>query len=158
MVCSIISDGKEIDDEYIDEYKYDYSVIRTLLRFQIDSLLDDGFDEFYINCSCGTPIWAGHYLALLTAMNSAKLHLILPCENMTDGWSRDTKDKFSVILKSADSIKYVSKEYTPDCYAISENMLIDAADLIVLCGTPQNLIKQADKALKKKKNFFFLRY
>ncbi len=161
MTCAIISDGKELageKGEYIDENKYYFSVIRSILRFKIDTLLSGGYDEYYLNCACGTSIWAGYYLAFLSKSGQAKLHLILPFENMSNGWSCETKKKFSVICKNAADIRYAAAECTADCYAASENLLIDSADLTLLCGTVENNISKADRAFKNKRDFMFLQY
>ena len=58
---------------------------------------------------------------------TVKLHCVLPCEGQADQWSASARELYCSILKRADSVLYVSREYTKDCMLKRNRYLVDHA-------------------------------
>jgi len=56
-----------------------------------------------------------------------KLHCILPCEGQADQWLASAREVYFSILKQADSVVYVSWEYSKDCMLKRNRYLADHA-------------------------------
>ena len=79
-------------------------------------------------------------LVVLTAREKypdITLDLILPCKNQTRGWRDTDIEKYNHILSEANSVTYVSEEYTRFCMMARNRALVDGADLcIAYCNKP----------------------
>ena len=56
-----------------------------------------------------------------------KIHLILPHEGQADKWSDSAQGRYRSILKQADSVEYVSREYSDGCMLDRNRWLIEVA-------------------------------
>ena len=61
----------------------------------------------------------------------ASLVLALPCENQSERWSARQKTNYEYVLAAADEVIYVSEEYTPQCMKKRNQMLAEAADILI---------------------------
>jgi len=56
-----------------------------------------------------------------------KLHCVRPCEGQADKWSASARELYCSILEQADSVVYVSQEYSKDCMLKRNRYLVDHA-------------------------------
>ena len=54
-----------------------------------------------------------------------KLHMILPHEGQADKWSDSAQERYHSILKKADSVEYVSREYYDGCMLDRNHRLVE---------------------------------
>ena len=63
--------------------------------------------------------------------DTPKLHCILPCEGQEDKWPRSSQERYRDILKQADSIVYVSREYDDQCMLRRNHVLVDFSSVVL---------------------------
>lgn len=92
--------------------------------------------HFLSGMARGVDVWSAISVLELRKENpKLKLHSILPCLTQTDAWSDSARDLYQRILKQADSIIYVSREYHKNCMLERNHFMIDHADmLLAVCG------------------------
>jgi len=102
--------------------------LKKALTEQITKLVDAGYTDFLSGMAEGTDTWAAlAVLALKKEEPVLKLHCILPCEGQADQWSASARELYRSILGQADSIVYVSREYSKDCMLKRNRYLVDHA-------------------------------
>jgi len=55
----------------------------------------------------------------------------LPCEGQADKWSASARERYQFILRQADSLDYVSREYYDGCMIDRNHRLVDSAGLLL---------------------------
>lgn len=149
MICTIISDGSEILQNYKNEFEPPYTEIKKQLREAVGELLFEGFDTFYVNCEYGVPLWAAEIICALKAYNNVTLNIVMPYENQADNWCEEHRDRFFNVHAKADSVVMADTQYYSDIYEIADEMMIDESDLLVAFGKNSNKSYAAVYARKK---------
>ncbi len=102
--------------------------LKKALAEQIAKLVRDGYTNFFSGMAEGTDTWASlAVLALKKEDPALKLHCVLPCEGQADKWSASARELYFSILEQADSVVYVSREYSKDCMLKRNRYLVDHA-------------------------------
>ena len=102
--------------------------LKSMLAGQITQLVDAGVTDFYSGGADGVDCWASLIVLELKKKNPVlKLHLILPHEGQADRWSEPAQERYHSILKKADSVEYVSREYYDGCMLDRNHRLVEAA-------------------------------
>lgn len=86
MKCTISTSGEEMLLKCKNEYEMSYIKIKHKLRENIWYLYCEGYDEFYLNCEYGVPLWAAEIICTLKMYNNIKLHVVIPHENQCINW------------------------------------------------------------------------
>ena len=74
----------------------------------------------------------GHGIFGLGRKNDApKLHCVLPCEGQESKWPLASQERYHSILKQADSVVYVSREYDDQCMLRRDRVLVDYSSLVL---------------------------
>ena len=60
-----------------------------------------------------------------------KLHCVLPHEGQADRWSDSARERYHSILKQANSVDYVSRQYYDDCMIDRNYRLVESAGLLL---------------------------
>ena len=106
--------------------------LKAALAGQITQLVDAGVTDFYSGGADGVDCWASLIVLELRKKNPAlKLHLILPHEGQADKWSDSAQERYHSILKKADSVEYVSREYYDGCMLDRNHRLVEAAGVLL---------------------------
>ncbi len=102
--------------------------LKKALTEQIAKLVDAGYTDFLSGMAEGTDTWAALAVLALKKENPAlKLHCVLPCEGQADKWSISSRELYLSILEQADSVVYVSREYSEGCMLKRNRYLVDHA-------------------------------
>jgi len=102
--------------------------LKKALTEQIAKLVNSGYTDFLSGMAEGTDTWAALTILSLKKENPAlKLHCVLPCEGQADKWSASARELYSYILEQANSVVYVSREYSKDCMLKRNRYLVDHA-------------------------------
>lgn len=118
-------------------WKYDETdnrcvALKTVLMEQIRLLADAGVTQFLSGMAEATDTWSALSVLALREKNPAiKLHCILPCREQADKWSSSSRNLYRSILKQADSIVYVSREYHKDCMLERNRFLVEHASILL---------------------------
>ncbi len=106
--------------------------MKAALTEQIIQLIGAGVTDFYSGGADGVDCWAALIVLVLRKENPAlRLHCILPYEGQADKWSDSAQERYHLILKEADSVKYISKEYYKGCMIDRNHRLVEAAGLLL---------------------------
>ena len=106
--------------------------LKAALSEQITRLVDAGVTDFYSGGADGVDCWASLIVLELRKKNPAlRLHLILPHEGQADKWSDSARGRYHSILKRADSVDYVSRQYYDGCMIDRNHRLVESAGLLL---------------------------
>jgi len=106
--------------------------LKATLTEQIAALVKVGVTQYYSGCADGTDCWASMIVLALREKNPAlSLHCILPCEGQADKWSDLARERYRSILKQADSVGYVSRNYYDGCMLDRNHRLVESAGLLL---------------------------
>ena len=115
--------------------KIEYDKITRLpdvLDYEIERLIVCGVTTFRGGGAMGFDTLAElKVLEKKRKYNFIRLDLILPCKNQTQSWTPRDKQIYDYILANADSIEYVSENYTPYCMHKRNRALIDGSDFCI---------------------------
>lgn len=114
--------------------------LKDALAGQITNLADAGYTDFLSGMAEGTDTWAAlAVLALRQRLPALRLHCVLPCQGQADQWAAAAREVYFSILEQADSVVYVSREYSRDCMLRRNRYLVDHAAhlLAVYNGEPR---------------------
>lgn len=70
-------------------------------------------------------------LRIRNAIKKIKLILILPCKNQTANWKSIDKEIYEKIKELANSVYYISEDYTRECMFERNRALVDNASKLV---------------------------
>lgn len=118
-------------------WKYDETdarciTLKNTLADIIASLADAGYTDFLSGMAEGTDTWAAQAVLELKKENPAlKLLCILPCEGQADSWSDSAQETYYSILDQADSVIFVSREYSKDCMLKRNRFLVDNSSCLL---------------------------
>ena len=111
-----------------DETDTRCAALKKALVEQVAKLVNAGYTDFLSGMAEGTDTWAALAVLDLKKENPAlKLHCVLPCEGQADLWSVSARERYCSILKQADSVLYVSREYSKDCMLKRNRFLVNYA-------------------------------
>ena len=103
----------------------DREIIKELER-EIKAAIERGYTTFISGMARGVDIWAAEIVLNLRKKNK-DLHLICasPYEGFESRWSQDWQKRYKKIIKKSDYVKYVSPEYSPACFQIRNEYMVD---------------------------------
>ena len=106
--------------------------LKKTLAGQIAALADDGYTDYLSGMALGVDCWCSQIVLDLRKKNSAlKLHCLLPCEDQDAKWPASSQKRYRAILKKADSIVYVSREYSEKCMLERDRALVQFSSLVL---------------------------
>lgn len=106
--------------------------LKSVIAQQIGKLVATGVTDFFSGMALGVDTWAAMAVLDLRERNRVvKLHCILPYEGQADKWSDSAQKLYHVILKQADSVDYVSREYYDGCLLERNHRLIESAGILL---------------------------
>ncbi len=106
--------------------------LKATLVEQITALAEAGVTQYYSGGADGTDLWCAEIVLALREKNPAlNLHCILPCVGQADKWSDSAQERYRSILKRADSVDYVSRNYYDGCMLERNHRLVESAGLLL---------------------------
>lgn len=118
-------------------WKYDETdsrcvALKAALAEQIKKLVEEGVTDFFSGGADGVDCWAALSVLALREKNPAlRLHCILPHEGQADRWSDPAQERYRLVLRQADSVEYVSREYYEGCMLDRNRRLVESAGLLL---------------------------
>ena len=98
----------------------------------IRQLIAAGADRFRAGGAIGFDTVAElKVLELKAEFPQIRLELILPCRDQTKKWQEHDRYIYGLILERADSVQYVSQEYTPTCMLDRNRVLLSGSDVCI---------------------------
>ncbi len=106
--------------------------IREDLREAIEIQIERGFTDFYNGGARGFDLLsAEEVLKLRTLYPQVRLHIIVPCEGQTRGWSGEDKSLYDSVIASADDVKVLSPFYFNGCMQIRNRYMADNSSVCI---------------------------
>ena len=106
--------------------------LKVELTKQITRLAEAGVTDFFSGMAEGTDTYCAQIVLGLRRKNPAlNLHCVLPCEGQADSWSDLARERYHAILKQADFVEYVSREYYDGCMLARNRRLVDQAGILL---------------------------
>lgn len=106
--------------------------LKAVLMEQIMALSEAGVTDYFNGGAAGVDCWTALIVLELREKNPAlKLRCILPYEGQADGWSDSARERYDSILKRADSVDYVSRDYYDGCMIERNHRLVESAGLLL---------------------------
>lgn len=115
----------------------DRPALEYALRQEIRRLFESGVTEFYAGGAVGFDMLAENAVLELREELPIHLHLMLPCRNQHEKWSVKLQKEYDRILKLADSVQYISEEYTDTCMLRRNDAMVEASAYCI-CFLKQN--------------------
>lgn len=134
MICTIISNGKENKYLIKNEKRRAYVKIKARLEERILQLYNEGYNEFYVNCEYGIPLWAAEIINALKFHKDVRLHIIIPYEEQAAKWRVKLRIRYFAENVKSDSSVFAKTGYTDNCYDIADEMMIEKSDAVLICG------------------------
>lgn len=118
-------------------WKYDETDCRCLrlkeiLTEQIKALVDRGFTTYLSGMAQGVDLWCSEIVLELRKTNPAlRLRCILPCEGQESKWPAQEQERYRSILRQADDVVYVNREYNRNCMLDRNRYLVDHSSILL---------------------------
>ena len=113
--------------------------VKKWLNNEIERAISEGFVTFITGCAMGTDIWAGQIIIEKRRQNPS-LHLIAasPYPNFEKRWTPEWQEQYLRLLEGADLVRYISKQYSEDCFIIRNRWMVDHSSKLIAVynGTP----------------------
>lgn len=146
MICTILSNGKELHLTCKNEEEKPVLTIKQKVLGMLDSLIYQSYDEFWLNCEYGVPLWAAEMLCNRKKYYDLKLNIAIPYEEQTTNWIEEQRDRYFRMHEKADSIIFVNKQYYPECYHDAERYMLEHSDLLCVFGSPADNLPVVETA------------
>ena len=99
----------------------------SALRQEIRRLFESGVTEFYAGGARGFDMLAEKAVLELRQELPIHLHLILPCPEQHERWPAFLRKEYELILKQADSVRYISETYNETCMFRRNDAMVEAS-------------------------------
>lgn len=137
-------------------------IIKTALKKNIHSLLEEGYEWILISGELGTELWAAEAVFSLKeeGFEELKLAVITPFLHQEKNWNERNKEWYNSVLQRADYVNSVSKKpyMNPWQYRQKNKFFIEKSDLLLLLYDPEfegspKYIYEAAKKYQQKHNY-----
>lgn len=125
-------------------------IINDLTK-EILQAINEGFSVFISGMARGVDIWAAEIvLHLRSSGKNIRLICACPYDGFETDWSAFWKKRYTVVLKNADIVRYISDKYSKGCFKIRNKWMVDRSAKVIAVfngekGGTANTIKYAVK-------------
>lgn len=115
-----------------EKLKYSEEEIKPLLADAIDRAIADGYTTFITGMAPGTDIWAAE-LVLEKKKQNGELCLICAVPHPGFGRRKSAREaeRYSSIIRHADSILTICSRYSSACYRRRNKFMVDMPSLVI---------------------------
>lgn len=115
-----------------DETAPGCALLKKTLAEQIKLLADRGVTDWLSGMAQGVDLWAAEIVLDLKEKNPAlRLHCILPHEGQERKWAASERERYHSILRQADGVIYVNREYHDGCMLERNRYLVDHSSVLL---------------------------
>lgn len=158
MICTIISSGRESSIKCRCEDSKPYTSIKKKLKDIIIQSYCEGYNEFFVNCEYGIPLWTAEIICEMKRSVEIKLRVVAPHEEHCRGWNDERRDRYYAVQVQADSFEYACADYSPDCYAAADELMLEKCDRLIIFGKRSDKPYSAEYAKQRKIPTRFIGY
>lgn len=115
-----------------DETAPGCALLKKTLAEQIKLLADRGVTDWLSGMAQGVDLWAAEIVLDLKEKNPAlRLHCILPHEGQERKWPASERERYHSILRQADEVIYVNREYHNGCMLERNRYLVEHSSVLL---------------------------
>ncbi len=125
--------------------------IKLELVREISSAVEDDFTVFISGMARGVDIWAAE-IVLQLRENGVPVRLICACPypGFEKNWSSSWRTRYAAILRSADLVRFISPCYSPRCFQIRNEWMVEHSSKVIAVfngqpGGTKNTIEYAQQ-------------
>ena len=119
--------------EFSPENK-EFVTLENKLIDAVFSLADEGCYKFYCGMAMGFDLLAAESVIMLKKLyKKARIELVavIPFEKQSDAWDEHWKNRYQKVLRQADSVVYISREYKKGCYHTRNCYMVDNSEVVI---------------------------
>lgn len=131
MICTIMSDGSELNFKCKNEFEEPYITLKSKLAEIIWKLYCANYKDIYLNCEYGIPLWSAEIVLALKQYNDISLQLIIPYENQAESWCEENRNRYYAIHEKSDAVIMLSTSYYPECYNNANEFMKNKSNLVL---------------------------
>ena len=106
--------------------------LRDLLRRAIAYAYEKGCRSFFCGGAVGFDTYAAKEVIRFRIKHpDARLVLLLPCADQSDGWNSMQRAAYDYILSEADEAEILAEHYSRGCMQRRNRALVDRADILI---------------------------
>ena len=107
-------------------------IVMQRLSRAVEYVYSRGCRVFYCGGAIGfDTLAAREVIRFATLHQDVSLKLVLPCVNQDERWNERQQDAYYYVLRNAESVEYVSEEYTTDCMRRRNARLAELGDVLI---------------------------
>lgn len=107
-------------------------LLKEVLAEQIKLLADRGVTDWLSGMAQGVDFWVAEIVLGLKEKNPAlRLHCILPYEGQEHKWPSSERERYYSILRQADEVIYVNREYHNGCMLERNRYLVEHSSVLL---------------------------
>ncbi len=115
-----------------NEHSAGVYAIRAALYEKIDRAVEVGYTHFISGMSRGIDFWMAERVLSLREQNpTLSLEAAIPCDAQADRWSAEDQWRYGEILRRADRVTRVQREYSRDCFQKRNRYMVDSSSLLI---------------------------
>lgn len=107
--------------------------IKTLIKQEIEKVIQNRYDYFISGMALGVDMWAAEaVLQLKKTYPHVRLEAAIPCLNQERTWPVSSQQRYRSILNQADIVHYVSREpYRPYLMLQRDKYMVDKSSFLI---------------------------
>lgn len=115
-----------------EKLKIPESQVKSALLKEIIKSIDEGYRIFITGMARGVDMWAAEIvIKLKEKYPDIKLIAAVPFQGFELKWSEKNKKQYYDILNKADSVNYISKDFSYSTYQIRNKWMIDHSARVI---------------------------
>lgn len=138
MICTIISNGNELFLNNKNEKEFPYPLIKIKIRNIIWKLYCKGYNEFYLNCEYGIPLWSAEIICALKKYNQIKLNIVVPFEEQAKNWYEEYRERYFNVHFLSDNVYMINTKFHNKCYDEADEFMLSKSNLLLIFGRNSN--------------------
>ena len=109
------------------------------LEEEIRKAVADGLNVFITGMARGVDIWAAQIVLMLRAEGlDVRLICACPYEGFERKWNQEWQKAYREILAAADFVKYVCNGYSPACFQIRNEWMVNHSARVIAVSNGEN--------------------
>lgn len=135
MTCTIASSGEEV---FLSETEK--QILKQRIAMLLLHLHKQGYQDFYVNCNYGIPLWTAELICKMKGHFQIRLHIAAPHEEQCIHWIEAHRNRYMAIHEKADTVKFVSRPDDPDCYQSADEYMTECSNLVMFYGAQDDTL------------------
>ena len=134
-------------------------ILKELLRLKIERLIREENTECFISgMTQGVDIYAAEIVLEMREEYGVSLECALPWEEQSASWKEGERARHKRIIRQADKVTLVSKDFSTDCYYKRNLYMVDRSSIVLAVwnGNPSGTAITIRYAREKKKKIIII--